>query len=224
MEDRTPEETINVFYIALNKRFQGKKLDEVELSTFHGALGDLTVNQLNHGFSRFFKEHTDSFPPTTGKLREYCLTNQGETIEDEARQAFRDIYGKGVSSNNCFFQNPVSAETVRQIGSRTIDGWLEKDRAWHEKDFIKTYIVLKKRGGDYDRVLLNANGVSMLRIIGNLDKLGGMEYKLLCQKARTFAKLGLSIDSKPLLEGPKAKKIDPKKGFEKILKGIKGIK
>jgi hypothetical protein len=154
MQSKSIADKIKTEVLLMICQLCNKSIDNNLINLWVLALSDLTHEQLNKGMERTAREYKGTFLMAPAQFREYCLTEVGESVEDEAREAFNTMMKHGYTlTKNCHFKNHITAQVMRQIGQQYRD-YNTDNLDFKKKDFVKDYEVLKKRGEQYNQFIL----------------------------------------------------------------------
>lgn len=148
-----------------------RKLNESEdisiSKLWHLKLADLSDDQIMGGLDRIL-DKPEPFWPTVGEFKQYCLIAPGcLSFEDEAMEAWAQVFQNLSRWSSPVFKNTVIAETIRHMG-----GWgylcsmKDKDAPFRRKDFIAIYTNLKRRNKVFDPALIGRGEVKQRKFIG----------------------------------------------------------
>ena len=195
--------------------FAGKEVTKVLILTWTQGLCDLSLEQLENGTQRAIKEHKDTWMMLPAQFREYCLTKTGESTEDEASLAWKEMSNKFQSRCHAIYKNSITAELVRGFLQASYN-WDTDDLKFKRLDFIKEYKVLKARGEQYNPYILEKNRTLNPVFIGSFTEEERNQAKL------DYSQYKLDQNKKNLLEHPSQNKDQFKTGLESLKKLVEG--
>lgn len=174
----------------------GKEPSKNLLETWEMALYDLSNAQIAFGLKRSITEHLSGFMPTPAQFRVYATTEVGQSLEDEAQQAWHllvsTIARKG-AYKSIFWANTLIAEFVKKQGGwPTVCRWDEEELTWKRKEFLAEYQVYRQSNKSFENLCpgvidgVNRQAIKEERIKPEIEFIGfkPQEIALLETKAK----------------------------------------
>jgi hypothetical protein len=158
MREDTIREIIKTLASEYSRKWS-KNEREFKIITWNVVLHDLTDEQGMNGLRTALLSSRE-FMPSVGQFREMCLTPAGcASLEEQAMEAWGLVERAMNPYDSPVFADAAIAETIRNMG-----GWVKlcntaiDDLPFRRKDFLETYPIYKRRGGDYSPMLAGIYG------------------------------------------------------------------